>query len=436
MVALAIDRGPAAGLPMRYLRLIPLWGVLASLLLLFHGPDLFVSRWASSTIAIVHVFTLGVLGNAMLGSLLQFLPVVTGAEPVLASRLNRVLPVLFNVSVLALVATMQFSASLLPTAASGVLLSVVLYVWALLRSMRNAQRRTLTTGIALALGGLMVTAGLGGSLALGWAGYVSISMFLLTDIHAAIALIGTALLLLGAVGSVVVPMFQGTRPVTPRAVRAWMTLLFVSLVSALLLRALAGGDAGEMALLLALPVAAFALGLLWLQQRAARQRNAALRGFWRLGATSLLLCVVVIAVNAWLPAPRLVLVAGTAALGIALPALILGMLLQIAGFLGWLQLQPLRSDAARAAGVRVPGIERLFSEQRKLRALGLHSVAGIALLCCAVWPHWIGTGAAGLLMALAYGDTSLALWRLDQQIDRFSAELRFAHSRVHQEVIA
>ena len=74
MSALALAGAPPATRPLRFLLTSPLWGVLAGLMLLL-DPLVLGGRWAPPAVALVHVFTLGVLGNAMLGSLLQFLPV-------------------------------------------------------------------------------------------------------------------------------------------------------------------------------------------------------------------------------------------------------------------------------------------------------------------------------------------------------------------------
>src|SRR5690606_6291983 len=39
------------------------------------GPQAFASRWTPAALALTHLFTLGVLGSAMLGAVMQILPV-------------------------------------------------------------------------------------------------------------------------------------------------------------------------------------------------------------------------------------------------------------------------------------------------------------------------------------------------------------------------
>ena len=81
-------------------------------------------------------------------------------------------------------------------------------------------------------------------------------------------------------------------------------------------------------------------------------------------------------------------------------------------------------------------MERLLSEHRKQRALRLHRFAAIGLLSCAAWPHWISTSMAGLLMAIAWGDTALALRDLGLRVDAFAAQLCRAQECSRQEVVA
>ena len=70
MSGLALSRAPPAPRPLRFLLASPLWGVVAGAVLAAAPDALSGGRWAPAAVALVHLFTLGVLGNAMLGSLL------------------------------------------------------------------------------------------------------------------------------------------------------------------------------------------------------------------------------------------------------------------------------------------------------------------------------------------------------------------------------
>ncbi|MGB5851394.1 MAG: hypothetical protein WBG85_03765, partial [Rhodanobacter sp.] len=104
MARLALDQAPPASLPRRFLLSAPLWGVLAGVLLVVDGDVALRTRWQPATLALVHVFTLGVFGNVMFGSVLQFLPAAAGVRVRGSAWLGRPLHAVFNLGVLLLVA--------------------------------------------------------------------------------------------------------------------------------------------------------------------------------------------------------------------------------------------------------------------------------------------------------------------------------------------
>lgn len=348
MVALALERAPTASLPLRYLRMLPIWGLVGAVLLWIRGADLFVSRWVPGTVALTHAFALGVPGNAMLGSLLQFLPVVAGIRLLAAVRLGPLLPVLFNAGLAGLVCGLLHWAALIPLAGVVLVSVITLYSVLVLIGIRfDGQQILLRSGIALALLAVLATALVGLMLALGFSGAIAVPMLPLTDAHAAIGLLGGVLLLCGSVGSVVVPMFQGTATLASSSLVSWIAALLGALALAVALRLMDAIDGDGMAMILTLPVAVFAVTVLMMQWRAPHRRNAALVGFWRLGAFALLAATAVALVATHWMDTRATLLAGVLGIGIALPALVLGMLLEIAAFLAWLDLHHLRSRRMR-----------------------------------------------------------------------------------------
>lgn len=417
MVSLALERAPMASLPLRYLRLVPVWGVVAALLLLYQGANVFVSRWAPGTVALVHVFTLGVPGNAMLGCLLQFLPVVADAQPRMSNRLGSVLPVVYNLGVLGLVCGLLHWPVMLPPAGLVLALTIATYSVCTLAGLRFDGRQTLLrTGLALALLGLLATAALGLALALGLSGQIIVPIAPLTDAHAAIGLLGVGLLLAGTVGSVVLPMFQGTARVPEPLLAGWTAVLVGALVLAVTLRVANLFDG--MALVLAFPVATFATAVLALQALAPHRRNPALVGFWRLGALALLAATAfAVGATRW-PESRSAMLGGVLGIAIGLPALVLGMLLEIAAFLAWLDLQPL----SLLRGQRSPSIDTLLPESRKARLCAWHIAAAFGLTIAAAWPQDVLVIFAALALAAAWGLTLFELLSLRRR-------RRFAHVR-------
>jgi len=417
MAQLALERAPPASVPLRFLHLAPAWGVLAAALLIKDGGALLASRWSLATVALVHVFTLGVLGNAMLGSLLQFLPVAAESPPRLG-RVQRWLPLAYNVGVLGLVGgLLRWPVLLVP---AGGLLAATLATFALgaLAGLRfDGRQHLLRGGLALALLMLLATALLGLVLVLGLVGWLAVSLPRLVDVHAAVGVLGGVVLLAGSVGSVVLPMFQGTAPPPRGLLAAWIAGLLAALVLATGLRWMERPVA--MGAVLALPLAAFAIGVLVLQWRAPHPRNPTLVRAWRLGAFALLIAATCAGAAPWWPQPRLPLVGGVLVIAIGLPALVLGMTLEIAAFLAWLELQ-----GARPRGQRVPGVDALMPERRKARLLAWHLVAALALIVAVAWPRDAGVRGAGLVLALAHGATLFELHALRRRVRGIAAGLR------------
>ncbi len=408
---LALERAPVSALPLRSFGFVPLWGMVAGFLLLSEGPALWASRWTPAAIAVVHAFTLGVLGNAMLGGLEQFLPVAAGVRLRGPWFLVRLLPFGFNAGVAGLLSGMLFWPRLLPLAGFVLACTILGFATRALAGIRFDFRQTaLRLGMAFALCFWVAAASLGLGLVLAWSGWLAVPMPQLTDIHAALGIVGAVLLLLGAVGSVVVPMFQGTAPVRPRWLAAWMGVLVAAVLLFAYLRWREVAAPGTIAGLLAIPGASFAIGLGILHVRAPHRRNPTLVGFWRLGALSLLAASIAIAVRA----PHLARWIGVLVMGIGLPALVVGMLLEICIFLAWLDLQ-----SQRQRGVRVPSTEALWPEARKRWLLVAHgAVALMGALALAVDAPTM-LRALGAVLATAYLATGCELFALRRRVERW-----------------
>jgi hypothetical protein len=408
MAALALDRAPPLSLPLRFLRIAPCWGMVAGLLLL-QGERVLTSRWAPDTVVLAHLFTLGIFGNAMLGSLLQFMPVVAGLRPRIGNRLGMALTVGFNLGIVGLACGMLRWPALLAPAGLTLVMTLGVYSICALASRRSdGAQPWLRTGLLLALSALLLTAGLGVVLTLALSGWVGVPLARTTDVHATLGLVGVALMLTGTVGSVVVPMFQGTVVPHRSILPAWIALLVTSLLACVLLRLAERSDvAGAV---LALPVVAFALALLLLQWHAPHRRNPTLVGFWRLGAVALLAATAVWLLGLGWPDSRAAMLAGVLAIAVALPALVLGMLLEIVTFLAWIQLQ-----GARPRGRRVPSVDVLLPESNKVRVLVAHAAAAIALVGAASWPTPWTVRIAGMALVLAYGLTCIELQLVERR---------------------
>src|SRR3546814_18024726 len=78
--ALSYERTPPLSGPLRFLLSAPIFLFLAGALLLWQGPLVLTSSWTPVTLAFTHLLTLGFLTMAMIGALLQILPVVSDIQ--------------------------------------------------------------------------------------------------------------------------------------------------------------------------------------------------------------------------------------------------------------------------------------------------------------------------------------------------------------------
>lgn len=402
MTGLALAHAPPSTRPLRFLLSVPLWGMAAGGLLVADPDALAAGRWAPSAVVLVHLFTLGVLGNAMLGSLLQFLPVAAATAVPGAARLAPLAHAALNAGLLLFALALYHSqAWLLPAAAlmGAALLGVVLPPLPAL--LRRGGQRLLRTGIGVAVLALVATivSGLLAAAVLG--GRLVLPLDRVVDAHAMLGLGGWMLCLLGTVASVTVPMFQGTVAVPPRALRAWLLATVVLLAGGVLAR-LAGAPAWLPALALALPATTFALGVLWLQWRPPHRRNPALVRAWRAGSTCLVLAGLALCAAAFAGGPRAGMAAGVLAIGVGLPLLVNGMLLEIVGFISWIAL---RGRCPR--GVRILAVGRLLPDRDKHLVLCAHLLAAVLLPLALAWPALAPL--AGIALVAAYAGSGLCM---------------------------
>lgn len=402
MSGLAFASAPLPSLPIRFLMVALAWGAAAGLWLAWHGEVALLSRWSPVTLVLVHVWALGLLGNAMLGSLVQFLPVAAGS-PLPGTRVVPWLHAAFNAGLVLLLATLATSSHTLALPAAGLLGGslAIFALLALLAVIRGEGARVVREGIGLALLALIATAALGLLLLAartGWRGPAAAGM---VDVHAAFGVIGWVLGLLAAVGGVTLPMLQGTRAPPVAASRAWQIAWMLTLgIGVATLTDVVPGSAGRIA---AWPLAAFALAVYVLQARAPHRRNLVLRRFWQAG------CACLFAASLLALRPEVPLVPlGVLVLGVGLPLLVVGMALEITAFLTWIAL---RQRVPR--GVRVPGVGSLFGDAERRRAFVLHAVAGALLVAAAFAPAL--ARAAGLAIALAYAVSLHGQWRCWRQ---------------------
>lgn len=383
--ALAYGRTPSPWVPLRFLLCAPWFGAAAGALLAWQGEAALLSRWAPPTLALTHLITLGYLGMAMIGSMLQMVPVV--ADVSLPRRgMHGAVWALFATGALALPAAfLSGLSSLYAFAALTVvpaLLANLFTLGAALCRPVAAGARAMVGGMRLALAGLATTLLLGLSLIAFLGGGVKLPALMITDLHAAWGLLGWVLMLVIGVAFQVVPMFQATANY-PAAMARWTPpALFCALVL--------WSAFPSLAWLPALVCVAFAgttLALLARRKRAADPTTL----YWRLALVSLMAASLV----SLTPFDRQPLLIGVLFLAGFAVSVVNGMLIKIVPFLCWYHLQ---LDGRVERG-RMPGVKDLLPEARARGQFWLHCAAVAALLAAVALPQ-LATG-AGAMFALS-----------------------------------
>jgi len=76
---LSLDQAPPASIPFRFFLTAPLFGILLGVVFFFYPLELIIDQYSPVAIAVVHLFTLGMLAMIIFGAMQQMMPVLAGA---------------------------------------------------------------------------------------------------------------------------------------------------------------------------------------------------------------------------------------------------------------------------------------------------------------------------------------------------------------------
>lgn len=342
---LDFDRAPPFSAPLKFFLAAPVFLALAGSLVLVQGAEVFASRWMPGALAATHLVTIGFMLTAMLGALIQILPVVTGAALRHPKAVSWGVLAGLSLGVLAL-----SGAFFHPSPALFVVAAVLLGGGALafVAAAGVALWPVVTTsptigGLKLSLFGLTAVVVIGIWLALGLAYGWGLPLVQMVNLHAAWGFGAWTGVLLAAVCYVVVPMFHLTPPY--RARPSWLLppllIAFAILWSAAVAFQQAWLERVAEASLASLGIA-FALYTLYLQGKRRRARVDVPTRYWQCGLLSASLAGAMSVFAAlhpaltespwWAPLFGVLLAVG------GIVSLIMGMLYRIVPFLIWLHL--------------------------------------------------------------------------------------------------
>ncbi|RKZ73976.1 MAG: hypothetical protein DRQ57_12635 [Gammaproteobacteria bacterium] len=411
---LSLEQTPPLSVPLRFFLTAPLFGLLASLLLLYDGPHLLMNRWYPSTLALTHLITLGFITMVMFGAMLQLLPVLAGSPVPRPIFVSSTLHILLTLGTLSLAsgfitgwAWMMVSALILLGLSFFGFIGIVAYC------LVNVKGRSPTmTGMRFALGALVINAMLGIILGMLFVGVVLPLPMVLTNLHLTWGLIGWIGLLIISIAYQVVPMFQIT-PQYPSYLTPWLVplvffilFLWTPLDILVHLNQLPATVSQLLIGFIGLGLSIFALVTLNLQAHRLRSIPDVTLNYWRVGMIGLLFSIILwgvgvfwsdLAMKPFYP----VLLGVIFIVGFVLPV-IQGMLYKIVPFLVWLHLQNQQLEITKVISmVKIPNMKQVIPDKFARRQFWVYIMALGLTISAVLWPAGL-SDVAGIVLACSF----------------------------------
>ncbi|MCP3849306.1 MAG: hypothetical protein GY694_03560 [Gammaproteobacteria bacterium] len=397
----------------------PLFGILAAVLFLFSGSDVWGSRWLPGSLALTHLLTLGFMMMVMTGALYQFIPVMLGRfipggeKPIIVIHISLIIgtlslsagfllqtPMFYWMSFVFLGLSMGlFTASLIALLVTTVTSHLIIF---LIRVLSIVLIMTVSLGLMMALGYAIPDFG------------TAFRQY--TDIHALWGLVGWVVLLIMAVSSQVIPMFFVTPEFSVRYLKTFSVLLLISLIVISLLLLLnntkptnqliaLGSEALQ--ILLSMELVLFSTYTLLLINKRQRKLPDQTINFFLLSLSSLLMVVAIwwsyyFWEHGWLKlyTTHSELLLGVVLIyGLALSAII-GMLQKIVPFLIYLNLQNLsfsHPDSMTSNLILVPNMKQVISSKESKIQFFLH-ISSFFLLLVSIFIKIISLFAGAVML--------------------------------------
>jgi hypothetical protein len=383
---MSFEQAPPPSAPLRFFLTAPLFIVLAALVVMVDGQQVFLSRWMPASLALTHLFTAGFMLQVMLGALFQLMPVAVGANLWRPAVLAGVVHGATASGALLLSGGFLFgqAAALLMGGAVLALGLAVFITSAMVALWRTPARGPTVVALRWAVAWLGLTVALGVTMALARAGWADLIFLRGSSMHVAAGLAGWGGMLVAGTAYLVVPMFQLT-PAYP----AWFSSRFVWMLAvAIGAGGLVNDPLGWVPLLVM--VAGFGAMTLDRQRRRRRARGDMTLRLWQLAMG----CVIAASLTGMAALAGLMPVSGALLAGVLViwggfVSLIAGMLYKIVPFILWLYLQPRLSS--------VPPMTRMLSEPL-IRWHRRAHVATFAAMIMAVFAPSVSMLAGGLML--------------------------------------
>ncbi len=425
---LSLNTIPPISIPLRFFLTAPLFGLLAALMIIYYGSDIWASRWNSINLALTHLLTLGFMLMVMIGALYQFIPVMIGQFIPWSKKSAAIIHPLLVTGTLSLTiaftgaftgAASDFALFFYSLAFISLLFALSLFAMSLtplLISKLNDHLIVFLLRILFIVLLLTIGPGLYMLLAYSYPG-LGINFRAYTDVHALWGLIGWTVLLIMAVSSQVIPMFYVTAEFSRRYLKLLsmlilMTLLIVSTLKTPYFSSIFSSFRDSslnniVYIILSLELIFFSWYTLRLIGQRKRKLADATINFFRLALISLVTSVILW----WFFAagfnnqygPSAIQFEFTLSLlliyGLAISAII-GLLQKIVPFLIYLHLQNL-SFAHPGSITLVPNMKMVISTKKSNMQFILHLSSLVLLIISVYFPSIVSI--AGLAMLVNFG---------------------------------
>jgi hypothetical protein len=387
--ALSLENAPGFWIPLRFFLTVPVFGVIAAVIVLLDGGQLFQSRWLPDSLAVAHIFALGYIAMAMLGALFQMLPVIMGAAFPQAERAAVLVHLLVSLGTLCLAFAFLVQVPALFAAAIALLVPVLLLfgIGALVAIFKAGKANTTARAVQLAALGLIVTVVIGGYLASGHAFEVVPLNRGLTNYHVTWGVIGWILVLAIGVSEQVIPMFLTTPPYPGLFNKRLVYLLMFFLCTGSLLP-LQGLQQAAVVLVSCLMLV-YAAVTVYLLGKRRRKRFDITAWFWRVGMICLMLGAGTSVYGYFggvLGGADISILSGLFLLPGFAVSIINGMLYKIVPFLVWLNLRMPVIMGKLKPGTKfyTPNIHEVI-DMRSMKLQFMFHVTGLLLLVASVF---------------------------------------------------
>ncbi len=429
---LSLEQAPPISIPFRFFLTATLFGIGASLLALYFGPELFITRWAPLTVGITHTLTLGVIAMVMCGAMTQLLPVLAGTPIPGVQLVGPIVHLMMTLGIVLFVfGFIRSEPAILQWGVGALVLALSSFIGAVGIALARVKSPNKTiVAMRLAVIALMVTMLLGAARGSGFFEQLGFGFWVtLIDVHLGWGLLGWVGLLAMGVSYQVVPMFMVTPEYPARASRWLLPVIFLALIAWSLFKV--AGALGYLPsyvatlwfALIGVGFIFFALVTLKIQGQRKRKVPDVSMMFWRVSMVAL-----IFAVGLWLIGkfwttvgqdPRNALILGvTMIIGVA-GALVNGMLYKIVPFLSWFHLQNMQMKLM-CFTVQIPNMKQFVTDTSARRQYYLFLWAFLACLLAGLKPDWFARPAA-LLLGVSY---SLLFLNLSKAMLKYRATYR------------